>query len=147
MADNITRSLHTLPVDLVYHILDKLDRLTILLSLRNVCTSLNTIIDTYHQYKTLSNLTLRSNDIGSNGAQYLAEALQNTTTLTMLNLESSNIDSVAAQYLAQGLQNNTTLTELNLHYNKFGDEGLEYLSRAFQNNTVRQVFFSSTIIS
>ncbi|CAF1188449.1 unnamed protein product [Rotaria sordida] len=98
-------------------------------------------------HTTLSNLTLRSNDIGANGAQYLAEALQNTTTLTMLNLESSNIDSVAAQYLAQGLQNNTTLTELNLHYNKFGDEGLEYLTRAFQNNTVRQVFFSSTVIS
>jgi hypothetical protein len=43
--------LHTLPVELVYRILDNLDLVTILLSFRNVCTRLNIISDTYYRYK------------------------------------------------------------------------------------------------
>lgn len=44
-------SLHTLPAEIVYHILDELDVLTILTSVRNVCTRLNSITDEYHRYK------------------------------------------------------------------------------------------------
>jgi hypothetical protein len=51
MADPVTPSLLTLPVELVYRILDKLDVFTILCSMRDVCTHINTIIDTYHRYK------------------------------------------------------------------------------------------------
>ena len=51
MADKVTLSLLTLPIELVYRILDNLDELTILISARNVCTRLNLIIDTYHRYK------------------------------------------------------------------------------------------------
>jgi hypothetical protein len=48
---NILRSLHTLPVELVYRIFDNLDPFTILISLRNVCTKLNAITDSYRPYQ------------------------------------------------------------------------------------------------
>ncbi len=41
----------TLPVELVYRIFDNLNDKTIFLSLINVCTRLNTIINTYHRYQ------------------------------------------------------------------------------------------------
>jgi hypothetical protein len=44
-------SLLTIPVELVYRILDNLDQRTLLLSVRNVCTRLNLITDKYHRYK------------------------------------------------------------------------------------------------
>ncbi len=44
-------SLHTLPVEMIYRILDTLDVQVVILSLRNVCQRLNTIIDTYHRYQ------------------------------------------------------------------------------------------------
>ena len=44
-------SLHTLPVELVFRILDNLDVLTIFWSLQSVCQRLNTILSVYHPYK------------------------------------------------------------------------------------------------
>ena len=43
-------SLENLPVELIYHILDQLDTHTILASLRNVCSRLNSILRTYDQH-------------------------------------------------------------------------------------------------
>ncbi|CAF3439819.1 unnamed protein product, partial [Rotaria sp. Silwood2] len=51
MSDKVLPSLLALPVELVYRILDKLDEFTILCSVRNVCTRLNAITDTYHRYQ------------------------------------------------------------------------------------------------
>jgi hypothetical protein len=51
MSIKMASFLLKLPVELVYRILDKLDEKTIFLSMRNVCTQLNTIIDTYHRYR------------------------------------------------------------------------------------------------
>ena len=51
MLDEVTSSLHRLPIELVYRILDNLDVLDILLSIRNVCAKLNVITDTYYRYK------------------------------------------------------------------------------------------------
>ncbi len=51
MSNKMSRSLLTIPVELVYRILDNVSERTIFLSLRNVCTRLNTIIDTYHRYQ------------------------------------------------------------------------------------------------
>jgi hypothetical protein len=58
--NNITSSLLTLPVELVYRILDNLDQLSILLSLRNVCVRLNTITDTYYRYQVNFSFTFKS---------------------------------------------------------------------------------------
>ncbi len=51
MSDIRALSLATLPIDLIYRILDNLDPLEILLSVQDVCTRLNAIIESYHQYK------------------------------------------------------------------------------------------------
>jgi hypothetical protein len=46
-------SLHTLPVEIVYRILDHLDTFAILVSCRNVCEKLNDITDTYYRYRVI----------------------------------------------------------------------------------------------
>ncbi len=51
MSDKTSLSLHTLPVELVYRILDNLNVLTIVCSMRNVCARINAITDSYHRYK------------------------------------------------------------------------------------------------
>lgn len=51
MSDKIIPSLHTLPVEFVYKILDELDDFTILCSMQNVCKRLNEIVHTYHRYQ------------------------------------------------------------------------------------------------
>ena len=51
MSNKIIPSLVTLPVELVYRILDHLEPFDILLSARNVCTRLNAITETYHRYQ------------------------------------------------------------------------------------------------
>jgi hypothetical protein len=68
MSNEITLSLHTLPVDLVYRILDNLDGKTIYLSIRNVCKRLNTIIDTYHRYQVKFSFISEVNFSSSNHA-------------------------------------------------------------------------------
>jgi hypothetical protein len=47
----MTLSLCSLPVDMVYQILDHLDNKALFLSVRNVCQRLNIILDSYHRYK------------------------------------------------------------------------------------------------
>ena len=44
-------SLHTLPVHMVYRILDELDDKALFLSVQNVCQRLNTIINSYRRYQ------------------------------------------------------------------------------------------------
>jgi hypothetical protein len=61
MAGNAAPSLITLPIELVYRILDNLNRLDILLSVRDVCTRLNAITDTYHPYQVNFHLYFQMN--------------------------------------------------------------------------------------
>lgn len=56
VPQKLTASLQTLPVELVYRILDELDDSTLLRSCYHVCTKLNNIIDTYRRYQV--NITL-----------------------------------------------------------------------------------------
>jgi hypothetical protein len=51
MSNKIIPSLINLPVELIYRILDNLEPFDILVSVRDVCTRLNTITETYHRYK------------------------------------------------------------------------------------------------
>jgi hypothetical protein len=51
MSGKATISFLTLPVEIIYRILDNLNELSLLISARDVCTRLNTIIDSYHPYK------------------------------------------------------------------------------------------------
>jgi hypothetical protein len=51
MTDNVAVSLLTLPIELIYRIMDDIDILAIEISVRNVCTRLNVIADKYRQYQ------------------------------------------------------------------------------------------------
>jgi hypothetical protein len=51
MSGKTVCSLLTLPVELVYRILDNFNDLTIICSVRNVCTRINLIIDSYYRYQ------------------------------------------------------------------------------------------------
>ena len=51
MSDNNTAFLTTLPIELIYRILDHLSSQDILLSVRNVCEQLNAITDVYPPYQ------------------------------------------------------------------------------------------------
>ena len=46
-------SLHSLPLDIIYRILDNLDERQILLSLSNVCPRLNKIIHSYRSFQVI----------------------------------------------------------------------------------------------
>jgi len=63
MSNKSTSNFLTLPVELVYRVLDNLDEFTILCSMRNVSTRINTIVDSYHRYQVsfffISNFSLK----------------------------------------------------------------------------------------
>jgi hypothetical protein len=60
ISNKIMWSLHTLPVELVYQILDNLDPITIIRSCRNVCIRLNAITDTYNLFQVVYSVLLWS---------------------------------------------------------------------------------------
>jgi hypothetical protein len=49
MSDKMIPFLHTLPVELVYRILDHMDDFHIFCSMENTCVRLNRIIDSYYR--------------------------------------------------------------------------------------------------
>ena len=51
ILNNMTLSLHKLPIDILYRIIDNLDDKDIFLSLYNVCQRLNDTLNTYHRYQ------------------------------------------------------------------------------------------------
>ena len=59
MSQNTTSSLLTLPVELIFRILDHLDFLNILTSVRGSCGRLNTITDAYYPYQVKYLVLLR----------------------------------------------------------------------------------------
>ncbi|CAF1365267.1 unnamed protein product [Rotaria sordida] len=139
MSTEVTPPLLTLPVEIVYRILDHLQPLTIFLSCRNVCTRLNTIIDTYQRYHTLTKLNFSFQHFNGPKLQRLCYALQNNTTITDLDLPENEIDFHGAQYLAVVLLRNHTLTSLNLNCNNIGLHGLQNLANALHSNQVTSV--------
>jgi hypothetical protein len=71
-------SLHTLPVEIIYNIMDKMDELNIILSLRNVCSRLNLVIDSYKRYEAFKKLVMSYD-------RYSDEQLENLGSVIMTN--------------------------------------------------------------
>ncbi|CAF0750060.1 unnamed protein product [Rotaria sp. Silwood1] len=84
---------------------------------------------------TLKSLDLRNNHLSDLGVQILALSIIHSNVET-LNLESNDITSEGAQYLAQILRNSRTLTELYLSKNFLGDRGVKYLANALSEDTI-----------
>jgi hypothetical protein len=57
----------------------------------------------------------------------LSDALQRTTRLQIFNLSYNNIKSDGAKVLFNALSNNRTITWLNVSKNSIGDSGAEYI--------------------
>jgi Ran GTPase-activating protein (RanGAP) involved in mRNA processing and transport len=68
--------------------------------------------------RSLTQLDLRNNKVGSDGASSLARGLAGNATLTSLDLRWNNIQAAGGQALADALAENTTLVELQLAGNK-----------------------------
>ncbi|CAF1084113.1 unnamed protein product [Rotaria magnacalcarata] len=63
----------------------------------------------------LISLDLRSNHIGDQGANYLADALINNTTLTTLKLRGNEIGPSGTKYLIDAQKNRTTPIQLEIN--------------------------------
>jgi hypothetical protein len=94
MADKIKPSLLTLPVELVYRILNSLDDFNIFCTMRDVCTHTNTIMNNYRRYKVKFS------------AFSLIFFLYFTQTLTTLQLCNTKMDLQGIIQLANTLKQN-----------------------------------------
>ena len=56
------------------------------------------------------------------------------TSLTEIHLGENNIGAEGAKYVAEALKVNTSLTEINLASNKIGDEGKHSLREAWKHS-------------
>lgn len=77
----------------------------------------------------LESLDLRNNHLSDIGVQFLSLAIIYSNIKT-LNLESNEITSNGAEYLADMIKNSRTLVELYLSKNHLGDRGVELLANA-----------------
>jgi Ran GTPase-activating protein (RanGAP) involved in mRNA processing and transport len=57
---------------------------------------------------------LRGNNIGPDGAKYVAEALKVNTSLTKIFLRGNNIGAEGAKYVAEALKMTTSLRKIEL---------------------------------
>ncbi|CAF1647072.1 unnamed protein product, partial [Adineta ricciae] len=140
------RTLVTLPVELVYRIFDHESDFTLLCSMNDVCQRLNQILHTYPRYLTLTILDLTGNQIGVQGAQYLANALQMNTTITKVNLCNNEIESKELEHISKALRTNKTLLTLDLGKNKIRNCGIQNIADALQKNTVEFKHVSENLI-
>ncbi|MED6232917.1 hypothetical protein ATANTOWER_004217, partial [Ataeniobius toweri] len=80
----------------------------------------------------LTDLSLRNNQIGDEGARLIGSALSTTKSanknLLSLNLAFNNIRDAGAAHIAQGLRLNRTLVFLSLSNNQIGDSGAAHLA-------------------
>jgi Ran GTPase-activating protein (RanGAP) involved in mRNA processing and transport len=120
---------HDIPIIIEQAIINK--QCTILDLTGNDITSEGAILlaDALNNNSTLKELILYNNRIGDKGVRALALELSiNNSTLKTLNLGFNDITDDGAQHLAQMLKTNRTLTHLWLQQNHIGDRGIQLLA-------------------
>ena len=85
--------------------------------------------------KGLLTLDLRDNDIGSEGAAFIADALQSGSKLRQLILSGCNIEPKGAIEILNSLTN-TTVETLNLSDNYIGDDGANQIGLFLETNKI-----------
>ena len=83
----------------------------------------------------VTDLRLKSCDLGEGGGRALAEALRLDTTLTSLDLRGNGLGEGGGRALAETLRLNATVTSLDLSYNDLGEGGGRALAEALRLNT------------
>ncbi|CAF1666064.1 unnamed protein product, partial [Adineta ricciae] len=76
MSKTVVPSLLTIPIEIVYRILDQMTPKNIMKSLREVCQRLNKIIDTYPPYKKFDRVFLKAGEMDPERFAPLANALK-----------------------------------------------------------------------
>src|SRR5437660_542347 len=61
---------------------------------------------------SIAQLSLVSDEIGSEGVKYLSDSLKSNTAITTLDLDNNKIGSDGVKYLSDVLKSNTTITKL-----------------------------------
>ena len=90
---------------------------------------------------SLTELDLRSNSIGDDGAKAIAEALKVNTVLTTLNLDRNSIGDDGAKAIAEAFKvnPNTVLTIFSFDGNSIGDNLLNDIKKSLmQTRTANQ---------
>ncbi len=92
---------------------------------------------------SLTNLDLRDNNIGTEGANALATVLKENSSLTNLDLSGNNIGDEGVNALATVLKENSSLTSLDLGGNNIGDEAGELIDDIItRNRNIRDNFLT-----
>lgn len=100
------------------------------------------------QNDTLCSLDLGKNQIGREGAKWLATAFKLNATLQEVDLYSNHIGAEGAKCFADALISNTSLKLMYLGSNNIGDEGAHFLATSFiVNQSLRVVSVSENRIS
>jgi len=86
--------------------------------------------------KTLQLLDLRDNDIGVDGASYIADALQSGPKLKQLMLSNCNLESAGSISICQSLMTNISLEILNIGDNNIGDSAAPQIALLLESNKV-----------
>ena len=81
---------------------------------------------------SLQELNLAENNITTEGAKKIAEAIQVTKTLQKLNLHHNNISDDGAAAISDSLKTNVSLQELDLAWNNIETEGAKKIAEAIQ---------------
>jgi hypothetical protein len=84
---------------------------------------------------TLTTLDFQNNSIGSDGAKAVAEALKINSILTTLYFGGSSMGVDGAKAVAETLKTNSTLTTLNLGSNPIGDDGAKAVAEVLKTNS------------
>ncbi|XP_029412680.1 ribonuclease inhibitor isoform X2 [Nannospalax galili] len=81
---------------------------------------------------TLTELSLRTNELGNAGVHLVLQGLQNSTCkIQKLSLQNCGLTEAGCGVLTGPLRSLTTLRELHLNDNPLGDAGLQLLCKAF----------------
>ena len=84
--------------------------------------------------RTLTHLSLTSNELGDAGIQVIAKALADNHYLAVLDVGDNDITSKGAHYIAQMLTKNKSLTQLDISRNQIECEGITLLATALDGN-------------
>ncbi|CAF1572133.1 unnamed protein product, partial [Adineta ricciae] len=134
----------TLPVELVYRIMDHQNDRTLFCSMQNICRRLNQILSTYQRYQILDTALLSETTTSmiihpKNSHLHPTPPSKSTPHITI----SNHIHTIRSAikgflyYFRFSLHTTSiqTLTTLNLYYNKIGAEGAQHLANALRTNT------------
>ena len=101
-------------------------------NISNVEYRVTFLYDCLKEDNTLQELNLAKNNITTEGAKKIAEAIQATKTLQKLNLYGNKISDDGAVAISDSLKINVSLQELDLTWNNITTEGAKKIAEAIQ---------------